>query len=91
QQGNNPEEISFTGLSAGTYYLGVNSFEGDTLYNLSILAAPTTDKFNSLFGYGLVDAAGAVAAATGKQQLDAANPLTSAAKINNIGEINQID
>ncbi|MEG4120950.1 S8 family serine peptidase [Microcoleus sp. N9_B4] len=91
QQGNNPEEISFTGLSAGTYYLGVNSFEGDTLYNLSILAAPTTDKFNSLFGYGLVDAAGAVAAATGKQQLDAANPLTSAAKFNNIGELNQID
>lgn len=90
QQGNNPEEIFFMGLSAGTYYLGVNPFVGSTLYNLSILAAPTTDKFNSLFGYGLVDAAAAVAAATGKQ-LDAANPLTSAAVKNNIGDLNLID
>ncbi|MEG4943471.1 S8 family serine peptidase [Microcoleus sp. F4-D5] len=90
QQGNNPEEISFKGLSAGTYYLGVNSFEGDTLYNLSILAAPTTDKFNTLFGYGLVDAAAAVAKATGKP-LDAANPLTSAAVKNNIGDLNLLN
>ena len=90
KQGNNPEEISFKGLSAGTYFLGVNSFVGSTPYNLSILATPTTDKFNSLFGYGLVDAAAAVATAN-KQQLDAANPLTSAAKFNNIGELNQID
>ncbi|MEG4498203.1 S8 family serine peptidase [Microcoleus sp. F10-C6] len=91
QQGNNPEEIFFMGLSAGTYYLGVNPFVGSTPYNLSILAAPATDKFNSLFGYGLVDAAGAVAAATGKQQLDAANPLTSAAKLNNIGDLNLLN
>ncbi|MEG4084297.1 S8 family serine peptidase [Microcoleus sp. POL10_C6] len=91
QQGNNREEIFFRGLSAGTYYLGVNPFVGSTPYNLSILAAPATaDKFNSLFGDGLVDAAAAVAAATGKP-LDAANPLTSAAKFNNIGELNQID
>ncbi|MEG3920187.1 S8 family serine peptidase [Microcoleus sp. T3_A4] len=91
QQGNNPEEISFKGLLAGTYFLGVNSFEGSTPYNLSILAAPTTDKlFNSLFGYGLVDAAAAVAKATGKP-LDAANPLTSAAKLNNIGDLNLIN
>lgn len=91
QQGNNPEEIFFRGLSAGTYYLGVNPFVGSTPYNLSILATPTTDKFNSLFGYGLVDAAAAVAAATGKQQLDAANPLTSAAKLNNIGDLNLLN
>lgn len=91
QQGNNPEEIFFRGLSAGTYFLGVNSFVGSTPYNLSILTAPTTDKFNSLFGYGLVDAAAAVAAATGKQQLDAANPLTSKTNLNNIGDLNLID
>lgn len=91
QQGNNPEEISFKGLSAGTYFLGVNRFVGDTPYNLSILATTPTDKFNSLFGYGLVDAAAAVAAATGKQQLDAANPLTSAANLNNIGELNLLN
>lgn len=92
QQGNNPEEISFKGLSAGTYFLGVTPFAGTTRYNLSILATPTTptDKFNSLFGYGLVDAAAAVAAATGKP-LDAADPLTSAAKFNNIGDLNAID
>src|SRR6476661_1519100 len=91
QQGNNPEEISFKGLSAGTYFLGVNRFVGDTPYNLSILATTPTEKFNSLFGYGLVDAAAAVAAATGKPQLDAADPLTSAAKSHNIGELNQIN
>ncbi|MEG4037076.1 S8 family serine peptidase [Microcoleus sp. w1-18aA5] len=91
QQGNNSEEIFFRGLSAGTYYLGVNPFVGSTPYNLSILAAPATDKFNSLFGYGLVDAAAAVAAATGKPQLDAANPLTSAAKLNNIGDLNLLN
>ncbi|MEP6517084.1 S8 family serine peptidase [Microcoleus vaginatus] len=91
QQGNNPEEIFFMGLSAGTYYLGVNPFVGSTTYNLSILATTPTDKFNSLFGYGLVDAAAAVAAATGKQQLDAANPLTSAAKFNNIGDLNLLN
>lgn len=90
QQGNNPEEISFKGLSAGTYFLGVNRFLGDTPYNLSILATTPTDKFNSLFGYGLVDAAAAVAKATGKP-LDAANPLTSAAKFNNIGDLNLLN
>ncbi|MBD1830444.1 S8 family serine peptidase [Microcoleus vaginatus GB1-A2] len=91
QQRNNPEEISFKGLSAGTYFLGVNRFVGDTPYNLSILATTPTDKFNSLFGYGLVDAAAAVAAATDKQQLDAADPLTSAAKFNNIGDLNLLN
>ncbi|MEG4278130.1 S8 family serine peptidase [Microcoleus sp. MON1_C1] len=91
QQGNNPEEILFRGLSAGSYFLGVNRFAGYTPYNLSILAAPATDKFNSLFGYGLVDAAAAVAAATDKQQLDAADPLTSAAKFNNIGDLNLLN
>ncbi|MCU0546058.1 MAG: S8 family serine peptidase [Oscillatoriaceae cyanobacterium Prado104] len=80
-------------MSAGTYYLGVNSFADDTPYNLSILATPTapTERFNSLFGYGLVDAAAAVAAATGKQLLDAADPLTSAANLNNIGELNLLN
>lgn len=90
QQGNNPEEISFKGLSAGTYFLGVNRFVGDTPYNLSILATTPTDKFNSLFGYGLVDAAAAVAAAI-RKPLDAANPLTSAAVKNNIGDLNLIN
>ncbi|MEG3972442.1 S8 family serine peptidase [Microcoleus sp. T2B6] len=91
QQGNNPEEIFFRGLSAGSYFLGVNSFAGNTRYNISILAAPTTDNFNNLFGYGLVDAAATVAAATDKQQLDAADPLTSAAKFNNIGDLNLLN
>ena len=90
KEDNNPEEIFFRGLSAGTYFLTVNPFKGTTPYNLSILATTPTDKFNSLFGYGLVDAAAAVAAAIGKP-LDAADPLTSAANLNNIGELNLID
>ena len=52
-------------LSAGTYYIRVYPYSGNTNYNLAVSA--TSDGggtgFNSTYGYGLVNAAAAVAQA----------------------------
>lgn len=57
-------------LAAGTYYVRVYPFNGaNTNYNLSLSATPVSTpsgRFNSTYGYGLVNAAAAVARAVGQ-------------------------
>lgn len=68
---NFPEYISVNALPAGTYYVVVYQYQGDTTYNLSLSATPNPqfhnpivlEGYNSSFGYGLVDASAAVAQA----------------------------
>ena len=55
---------SITGqLSAGTYYIRVYPYTGNTNYNLAVSATSGGTGFNSTYGYGLVNAAAAVAQA----------------------------
>ncbi|OCQ99174.1 peptidase S8 [Oscillatoriales cyanobacterium USR001] len=66
-----PEVISIDGLSAGTYYVRVYQYEGDTNFSLSLSATPNidtpnginTELFDTRFGFGLVDAKAAVSRA----------------------------
>lgn len=60
--GTTPEAISRT-LSPGTYYIRVYQYSGDTNYSLSLSATATSQAaiYSTNFGYGLVDAAAAVA------------------------------
>ncbi|NJN30260.1 MAG: S8 family serine peptidase [Synechococcales cyanobacterium RM1_1_8] len=63
--GTNPESITRT-LASGTYYVRVYPFNGsNTNYSLSLSASPPS-QFNSTYGYGLANAAAAVARATGQ-------------------------
>ncbi len=72
----NPESIS-TLLDAGTYYvrlnLHTNMFSPDnplTTYQLTLNAREVVEGFDSTYGFGLVNAAGAIASALGRN-----NPL----------------
>lgn len=60
------DAINISNLPAGTYYIGVYHYSGNTNYNLYLSATQPTKTFNSNFGYGLVDAAASVAFVTGK-------------------------
>jgi trimeric autotransporter adhesin len=55
-------------LTAGNYYIRVYRDSGDTIYDLQVSAAPSTanPNFNSTYGYGLANAAVAVARALGQ-------------------------
>lgn len=65
------------GLSAGTYYIRVFPYSGSTHYTLtasaSAIALPA--GYSSSYGYGLVDAAAAVAAATNQTSFAAVPDL----------------
>jgi hypothetical protein len=67
--GTSAESISRS-LNAGTYYVRVFPYSGSTNYNLTLAAAsappPPTSGFNSTYGYGLINAAAAVARALGQ-------------------------
>jgi subtilisin family serine protease len=70
-----PESIELNALKPGTYYIRVYQFQGNTNFTLNLSANPTTisannvnnvnnlDGFDSRFGFGLVNAAAAVAKA----------------------------
>lgn len=69
-----PESIDINGLAAGTYYVRVYQFQGSTNFTLNLSATPATvapnnpsnlPGFDTRFGFGLVNAAAAVAAAQG--------------------------
>lgn len=64
QDGNLPETLT-TGLEAGTYYIRIFPYSGSTTYSLTASASPISlpSGYSSNFGYGLVDAAAAVAQA----------------------------
>jgi trimeric autotransporter adhesin len=55
-------------LAAGNYYIRVYRDSGDTIYDLQVSAVPSTanPNFNSTYGYGLTNAAVAVARALGQ-------------------------
>jgi hypothetical protein len=65
--GTSPESI-FRTLAAGTYYIRVYQFTGDTNYTLSLTTAPANllATYSPDYGYGLVNAAAAVAQAIGQ-------------------------
>ena len=74
ESGLSPESIDINGLAAGTYYVRVYQFQGSTNFTLNLSATPATVSANNLsnlqgfdtrFGFGLVNAAAAVAAAQG--------------------------
>jgi hypothetical protein len=78
--------LEFTATTAGTYYLAVSG-QGNSSYNPFVQGSGTSGstgsynlelsvipKFNSNFGYGLVDAAAAVASAKGQD-----NPFSDVA------------
>jgi len=67
--GTTAESITST-LGTGTYYVRVFPYSGNTNYNLTLAAAsappPPTSGFNATYGYGLINAAAAVARALGQ-------------------------
>ncbi|MEG4089309.1 S8 family serine peptidase [Microcoleus sp. Pol12B4] len=69
-----PESIEINGLDAGTYFVRVYQYQGSTDFTLNLSATPATvspnnpsnlQGFDSRFGFGLVNAAAAVAKAQG--------------------------
>ncbi|MEG5062346.1 S8 family serine peptidase [Microcoleus sp. B3-A4] len=69
-----PESIDIDGLAAGTYFVRVYQYQGSTNFSLNLSATPATvftnnasnlQGFDSRFGFGLVNAAAAVAKAQG--------------------------
>lgn len=69
-----PKSIEINALTPGTYYVRVSQYQGSTNFTLNLSAIPTTvatnnvsnlNGFDSRFGYGLVNAAAAVAKAEG--------------------------
>ncbi|MEG3843620.1 S8 family serine peptidase [Microcoleus sp. herbarium14] len=74
ESGLSPESIDINGLTAGTYYVRIYQFQGTTNFTLNLSATPATVSANNLsnlqgfdtrFGFGLVNAAAAVAASQG--------------------------
>ncbi|WP_199246433.1 S8 family peptidase [[Phormidium] sp. ETS-05] len=65
------EEISLQGLPAGEYYVWVAQAVGNTHYDLSVIPG----NFSRASGYGLVNAAVAVAQAVGQPEFPAVAPL----------------
>ena len=74
ESGLSPESIDINGLTAGTYFVRIYQFQGSTNFTLNLSATPATVSANNLsnlqgfdtrFGFGLVNAAAAVASAQG--------------------------
>jgi len=74
ESGLSPESIDINGLAAGTYYVRIYQFQGNTNFTLNLSATPPTISDNSASnlpgfdtrsGFGLVNAAAAVAKAAG--------------------------
>ncbi|MDY7023432.1 MAG: S8 family serine peptidase, partial [Cyanobacteriota bacterium] len=62
------EEIFESNLAAGTYFIRVYQFSGDTDYTLNLSSLQGSEAgFNRFWGFGNVDAAAAVALATGSE------------------------
>ncbi|MEG4277301.1 S8 family serine peptidase [Microcoleus sp. MON1_C1] len=69
-----PESIDIDGVAAGTYFVRIYQYQGSTDFTLNLSATPATvspnnpsnlQGFDSRFGFGLVNAAAAVAKAQG--------------------------
>lgn len=77
QPGTTPETIALDGLNSGEYFVVVQQAQGNTGYTLDMSATPNltlpqfldpsgVPNYSSYYGWGLVDAAKAVALATGQ-------------------------
>lgn len=66
-EGGSDSELIEQQLNAGTYYVRVYPFNNsNTNYDLLLSATPATSVFNATYGYGLINAAAAVARAIGQ-------------------------
>jgi subtilisin family serine protease len=74
ESGLSPESIELKNLAAGTYFVRVYQNQGNTNFTLNLSATPTnivpnnpsnSPGFDSRFGFGLVNAAAAVASSQG--------------------------
>ena len=81
--GNQSESIAI-GLPAGTYFIDVHRYSGDTSYTLQTQATPIPSPagYDTRYGYGLVDAARAISILTGQSTLSIPNPTTNAWDLN---------
>ncbi|MDI9637039.1 S8 family serine peptidase [Geitlerinema splendidum] len=95
------ESIEVSGLVAGDYYIFVEQFEGDTNYDLSLSSTatptpvptptPTPISYSTDFGYGLVNAAAAVARVLNQAPFADVPDPTSTTPNNNLGDLNLIN
>ncbi|MBC6478951.1 MAG: S8 family serine peptidase [Hormoscilla sp. GM7CHS1pb] len=97
------EVISLEGLNAGEYFIIVEDAGVNTNYELTLEATPmtpkeprvpdedSTGKYHRIFGYGLINAAAAVASAKDARSFPDVDDLTGAATKNNAGELNRIN
>lgn len=84
--------LSFLGLPAGEYFIGVSQMDlqaETTPYSLNLSAISAQPSFQSLYGYGRIDAAAAVARAIGEQPF-APSEYSPSVDINNAGDLNLI-
>ncbi|XGV98388.1 MAG: S8 family serine peptidase [Leptolyngbya sp. BL-A-14] len=87
QPGTQAETID-TSLTAGTYFIHVYQYSGDTSYTLSATATPIPQPpgYSNTYGYGLVNAGNAVADAIGLRPLPHVLSTDS-----NAWELNQVN
>jgi subtilisin family serine protease len=95
------ERVEIPNLGAGNYFVAVRQFSDDTTYNLTVAATPSEqeplqpqqppENFDSSYGYGMVNAASAVAAAVGAEEPFADVPdLNPATSFSNYNDLNRL-
>ncbi|OIP67869.1 MAG: hypothetical protein AUK43_18225 [Oscillatoriales cyanobacterium CG2_30_40_61] len=99
QPGINPEIIALDGLNAGEYFVVVEQAQGNTGYTLDMSATPNltlpqflepsgVPNYSSYYGWGLVDAAKAVALAAGQTTPYPDIPNYTPPTYNNFADLN---
>ena len=81
--GSQSESIA-AGLAAGTYFINVHQYSGDTNYTLQTQATPISlpVNYDPTYGYGLVDAGKAINLLTGQNLSPLPNASTNAWDLN---------
>ncbi len=95
------ESVEIPNLGAGEYFALVTQFSGETSYTLMAAATPTDQpplqpqqppaNFSPSYGFGMVDASAAVAAAVGAQEpFPEVTDLTPASSFSNYNDLNRL-